>query len=1214
MEQKTNASSITRQLQAVFAVSIVILLISSVASLYTNNRLIQSSQWVNHTNEVLLNTENLISSVKDAETGQRGFIITNDKNFLQPYNGGYEKTIGILDHLKQLSADNPFQQAKLDTARRLITERYQQMQRVIDISLRASVAQRSTLFLDSYAEMARGKKLMDDLRAAVEEIKAEERRLLAKRVGEQETYITYTPVMVGLAALLSIIITLLAYFRIKADLDARVRKQKEDELIYAETNRRINAMEQVTGMIAAGDYSVRSADSAKDDLGRISAALNSMVVSLEVNFNALQQKDWLQTGAVKISDAIRGERFVKNVAEKVVASIAAHMSAHVGTLYIADKDLNLKLYGTYAAQAAPAELPAGTGLMGQAVKSKDIFVSDKLPEGYLKVGSSIGSTPASYAIIMPVMFNHSVVGVMELGMLHKPTDIEVAFLKENAENIGISIHAAINYEKMQDLLEETQAQSEELQSQHSELENINAELEVQTEKLQASEEELRVQQEELQQANSELEERSRLLEEKNQQIHERNIEVQRKAEELEVSTKYKSEFLANMSHELRTPLNSILLLSRLLSENTETNLNEEQVEYAKVINGSGNGLLSLIDEILDLSKIEAGKMELEYQQVPLAEIADDMRMLFAPVAKEKGLEFSVSADASLTEVETDKMRLEQVIKNLISNALKFTREGSVHLSISKDKRRAGFVAFEVIDTGIGIAADKQKLIFEAFQQADGSTRRKYGGTGLGLSISKELARLLNGDLYVKSEADKGSTFTVTVPIVRTEQILHEDDAEEEVQVAEEIAPVPVADGSEYRALNIPENIPDDRATIKKGDKIILIVEDDVNFAKSLAQFTRQKGYKCIISVRGDEGVELARNYLPIGVLLDITLPVKSGWEVMEELKADPHTRHIPVHIMSSHSVKKESLMKGAINFINKPVAIDQMHEIFSKLEHVLSRANNTKVLIVEENPRHAKALSYFLETFNINSDIKNTVNESIEALKNDADCVILDMGVPDTNAYNTLDKIKKTPGLENLPIIVFTGKSLSMAEEGRIKQYADSIVVKTAHSYQRILDEVSLFLHVVEENKNTPKNAVKRLGALNDVLKGKTVLIVDDDVRNIFSLTKALEKANMNIMTAIDGKEAMKQLQENAGIDAVLLDMMMPQMDGYETARKIRENSEWKRLPVIAVTAKAMAGDREKCIQAGASDYITKPVDLDQLLSLLRVWLYEKNANTTYAG
>jgi signal transduction histidine kinase/DNA-binding response OmpR family regulator len=813
-------------------------------------------------------------------------------------------------------------------------------------------------------------------------------------------------------------------------------------------------------------------------------------------------------------------------------------------------------------------------------------------------------------LAIPIYDGRKLKGVIEIATIYTYTERDIEFLKSAVHNIGIAISTAQNRKRLQELLEETQAQSEELQAQHNELENVNAELEVQAEKLQASEEELKVQQEELKQANEELEERSRLLEERNQVITERNVEIQMKADQLAQTTKYKSEFLANMSHELRTPLNSILLLSRLMYENQDKNLTAEQIEYARVIQSSGNGLLSLIDEILDLSKIESGKMELEYQRVSIKDVVDGMRALFNPMAKEKEIEFRSSIASDVPDaIETDKLRLDQIIKNLISNAIKFTSKGFVSLHIYMDHPDSNFIRINVKDTGIGIPKEKHAQVFEAFRQADGSTRRKYGGTGLGLSISRELVKLLGGDITLKSEADQGSEFILSIPVskdVRRKVIAVGEDKKEEAELLP-LPELPKID-RKYISTYIPESVPDDRRQILEGDKVMLIVEDDVNFAKSLLDYTRKRGYKGIVAVRGDEGIELAKQFLPTGILLDIQLPIKSGWEVMEELKSSPQTRHIPVHIMSSYEVKNESLSKGAVNFINKPIAFDQMPEIFQKIEYVLTH-HPKKVLIVEENAKHAKALAYFLETYNVNLEITSQLNGAIDLLRNDqVDCVILDMGIPDQKSYDVLESLKKTPGLEHIPIIIFTGKSLSHAEEVKIKQYADSIVIKTAHSYKRMLDEVSLFLHLMERDTVADPDSRRhhKLGALQDVLKNKTVLVADDDMRNIFSLTKALEKYNMNVIAAVDGKDALQKLQENPKVDIVLMDMMMPQMDGYESTTAIRKIPKYRHLPIIAVTAKAMMGDRAKCINAGASDYITKPVDVDQLFSLLRVWLYER--------
>ncbi|MCE7068500.1 response regulator [Dyadobacter sp. CY326] len=1198
---RKTSNSIIQQLQIVFSFSILLLIFSLLASYYSTQKLINNSELVNHTNQVLIEAESIISYVKDAETGQRGYLITSEPSFLQPYENAYQKTTNSYNNLTETTADSPIQQKNLREVKALYEAKFGQMQYIIDQT------RKDPSFSDDQGarlrEMVKGKKIMDDLRLVVERIKTAENLILESRLEQQQIYVKYTPILLVIAALISIMITVFAYMRIKNDMDKRIVAQELEMKKYAETERRINHIEQITKRVSEGDYTVRSSDDREDELGRISLALNRMTASLEQTFTDLNNKNWLQTGAVNISDAIRGERILKKLAHNLINTITNYAGAQLGTIYILDNDWNFRLASSHAADNAPDYITAGTGLAGQVIASKKPLIIHEVPDNYLRVTSSLGEAKPATLAILPLIYAYECIGVIELGFLKTPQKFELQFLQDNLEAIATGINSALDYLKLQNFLEETQAQSEELQTQHNELENLNAELEAQSQKLQASEEELRVQQEELQQTNEELEERSGLLEEK-------NIEILKKAEELELTTRYKSEFLANMSHELRTPLNSILLLSRLLAENDEKNLSDEQIEYATVIQSSGNGLLGLIDEILDLSKIEAGKMELEFMTVSVKEITDDLKGLFAPVAKEKGLEFAINVHSNVPPViETDKMRLEQILKNLISNALKFTSQGSVKIDVSTKQGNDHMLHFAVSDTGIGVAPEKQLHIFEAFQQADGSTKRKYGGTGLGLSISRELVKLLGGEITLSSVVNEGSVFTLTVPIAKIygapapePQSYFLNHSEEHLKTA------PTDNQTRFISTVVPESIADDRGSIEPTDKTILIVEDDTLFAKSLLDYTRKQGYKCIVAVRGDEGLELAQTFKPMGILLDIELPVISGWAVMDQLKANPATRHIPVHIMSSHRMKNESLLKGAVDFIDKPVAFEKMDEIFKKIEFVVSKQSK-KVLIVEDNPMHAKALAYFLSSFNINSKLKSDINEGVEALQNnEVDCVILDMGIPDKQAYEMLELAKRSPGFEHIPIIVFTGKSLSMTEELRIKQYADSIIVKTAHSYQRMLDEVSLFLHVVEENK---KGALKsgdrpNLGGLSEILQGKTVLIADDDVRNIFSLSKSLETYKMNVLTALDGKEALQRLEENPDVDVVLLDMMMPQMDGYETARRIRENYQWRNLPVIAVTAKAMTGDREKCINAGASDYITKPVDIDQLISLLRVWLYEK--------
>lgn len=1191
-------SSLKNNLRIGLGLSLLILFITSLASYISIQNLIKSAELVSHSNRVMSSLDAVISTLKDAETGQRGYLLTDNKDFLEPYNGADDYAKDLLNIIESETKDNPFQQQNVKVLQNIVNSRLSIIEKTIkEKSLGRNVG---------VAELMNGKVYMDDARNTIKKMQAEEQRILTLRTQELNKISSYTPALILIAAALAILITFFFYRKVSSDFTLRVRLQKELQDKNQQIDNRIEVIRNVAGKISDGEYQVRLNEKGKDGLGSLAGSLNAMAESLQYSFSLLADKEWLQSGIASVNDKVVGEKSIEALAQDILEEIVLRTRSVVAAFYLIGDDKNLHLEGSFALLEGEKKriLKVGEGISGQVLRSgKSILITD-IPDGAMTISYASGNTKPKTVTAVPVLRNGLLVGVIEIGTLDIYTPLHLEFLNSVSENIAIAIHVAQNRKRMQELLEETQAQAEELQAQHTELESMNAELEAQSQKIQTSEEELRVQQEELLQSNQELEERTSLLEEKNQLIQERNLDIQQKAEQLELSTKYKSEFLANMSHELRTPLNSILLLSKLMSENKD--LDEEYIEYAEVIQSSGQGLLGLIDEILDLSKIEAGKMTLEYAPVVMAEVATDMRSLFNPIAKNKNLSLVIDLEEGIQNINSDKMRLEQILKNLLSNAIKFTSQGQVTLSVKKDKERKA-VLFKVTDTGIGIPADKQALVFEAFQQADGSTRRKFGGTGLGLSISRELAKLLGGEIELSSKENVGSEFSFSLPY--DYPTVQED--------IDEVKPFPAPTFKDriiiplperFTVDHIPHDVADDRNTILKGDKIILIIEDDTSFAKILLDFTRKRGYKGVVAVRGDVGIEMANLYQPIAILLDIQLPIKDGWQVMEELKSNTITKPIPVHIMSSLEVKKESLLKGAVDFINKPVALEHMQQIFQKLEYALSR-HPKKVLIVEENKQHAEALSYFLSNYSINTEVAGNVTEGIGALKKkEVDCVILDMGIPDKSAYETLETIKKTEGLENLPIIIFTGKNLSKGEESRIKQYADSIVVKTAHSYQRILDEAGLFLHLVEEKaSDTPKKpASERLGGLYEVLNNKTVLIADDDVRNIFSLTKALEQHKMKVLAATDGKEALQLLKDNPEVDIVLMDMMMPEMDGYESTREIRKIPAYKQLPVLAVTAKAMMGDREKCIAAGASDYISKPVDIDQLISLLRVWLYDK--------
>jgi len=1174
-------------------VSLLVLMISSTASYFSIKSLLDSNFWVNHTQEVIYNLNEGSAILTEAQTSMRGYLITGDEQFIERYRDSETKSNNYFEKVQELTVDNALQQKQLQELKELRANFFKYLNNQI---VKKRLGKDAVVF-----DLNEGRIMMNDLRAKIKSIENIEQTLLKERGENSERYGTYSLILIVVAFIIAFVISIVFLFRILKDYNERLVLQNELEKKDKETAERIQAISMIASNISSGNYDIRVDDTQSDALGSVGESLNNMGVSLKSSFELLSQKEWMQTGIASLNNVMLGDKTLQKLSKDIIEFLCNYTNSSAGVLYVLDGDeLHFSGGYSYIPGKNREHIQKGEGLIGQAIISKQLLELKVLSPDDIQINYALGQIKPTHIVAVPLL-DTKIEGAVELASIYGFSDLQIEFLKTIANNIGIAIKSTQNRKRVMELLEETKSQSEELQAQHTELEAINAELEAQTEKLQASEEELRVQQEELEQTNEELSERSVLLEEKNN-------EIQKKSEALELTTRYKSEFLANMSHELRTPLNSILLLSRLLSENNNKSMVPEEIEFAKVIQSSGNSLLGLIDEILDLSKIEAGKMDLEFLDVSTKEITDNLWNLFSHVAKEKNIKFEIISKEAPIVIKTDKMRLEQILKNLISNAIKFTDKGSVSLEIKVNTDDDKIICFIVKDTGIGIPLGKQPLIFEAFQQADGSTKRKYGGTGLGLSISRELAKLLRGEIILHSKENEGSTFTLCVPVFGSSIKKVEVEKAPPLEIVVEENETEEKPKNKYLSAVIPDEIEDDRNSIFEGDKVILIVEDDINFAKSLLNFTRKKGYKGIVAVRGDYALNFALVYKPVGVLLDIELPIKSGWEVLEELKNNSQTKHIPVHIMSSHKLKQESLLKGAVDFLDKPVAFDKIPEVFLRIESIINKEAQ-KVLIIEDNPKHAKALSFFLESYNINSEIKSEVSEGLDALnKKEIDCVILDMGIPDKQAYEILEGVKKNPGLENLPVIVFTGKSLSIKEEVKIKKYADSIIVKTAHSYQRMLDEVSLFLHLVEDKKDPKdkKESHKKLNLLNNILFEKKVLIVDDDVRNIYSLTKALEVFKMNVITAFDGKEAIKILGEHADTDIVLLDMMMPNMDGYETAEKIRSMPKFLNLPLIAVTAKAMTGDREKCIKAGASDYITKPVDIDQLLSLLRVWLYDK--------
>jgi CheY-like chemotaxis protein len=838
-------------------------------------------------------------------------------------------------------------------------------------------------------------------------------------------------------------------------------------------------------------------------------------------------------------------------------------------------------------------------------------------QDYIKINSGLGSTAPRNIIIYPFLYENNLKGVIEIGSAKEITEMEKQFLETGVESIGIAIHTAESRTQLKELLEETQRQAEELESQQEELRQINEELQEKTQMLEHSEAELKAQQEELQQTNEELEEKASLLEEQKEKLELAKIEVENKARELEVTSKYKSEFLANMSHELRTPLNSILILSQLLEENKYGKLSEKDVEFAKNINNSGTDLLNLINEILDLSKVESGKIDLDINEVSVGNIVDNLESMFKEIAKSKRIDFRIhySKEKFKVPLLSDKQRLEQILRNLLSNAFKFTEKGGkIDLDVSlttpqpfiknpKLRKLKELVAFTVKDTGIGISHDKQGIIFNAFQQADGTTKRKYGGTGLGLSISRELAFALGGEIYVKSEPGKGSEFTLYLPPKFDESIVVPGEKGVEVTFSNnkktEDEEIPASSYSQ-------QVIPDDRYITESTDKTILIIEDDVELCKILLSLSREKGYKVILAHQGNTGLSLARHHRPDAIILDLKLPVMDGSDVLKQLKNDPALRHIPVQIISGYDKRKESLEQGAFSFLKKPLDKEKTLSLFDKIEDFINRKMK-KLLVVEDNKEQNSAIRELIGNNDVKSFAAYTGNEAYKMLEKEIyDCIIVDLGLPDMSGFELLEKIKENYALNKIPIIVYTGRDLNKDEAQKLNKLANTVVLKTTNSKERLLDETTLFLHRVESKLPKEKQQIiRKLHRTDEVLKNKKVLIVDDDVRNTYSLTNVLEEEEMKYITAENGKVALEMLAEHDDIDIILMDVMMPEMDGFEATREIRKSSRFGKLPIIGLTAKAMKGDREKCLESGMSDYISKPVNVEQLLSLMRVWLYK---------
>jgi HAMP domain-containing protein/CheY-like chemotaxis protein len=963
----------------------------------------------------------------------------------------------------------------------------------------------------------------------------------------------------------------------------------------------VRAIRDVATAVTQGDLTRSITVEARGEIAQLKDTVNQMIRTLAETTKVNQEQDWLKTNVARFTRMLQGQRDLLTVARQILNELAPLVNAHHGAFYMTESDdegPNLKLFASYAYQERKSVSNSwrfGQGLVGQAALEGKRIVLAKVPADYIQISSALGEAPPHAIVVVPILFEGEVKGVIELASFEKFSGIQLAFLDQMLESLGIVIATIEATMRTDELLRQSQSLTEELRSQQEELQQTN---------------------EELEEKAVQLTEQKAEVEKKNKQVELARQELEEKAEQLALTSKYKSQFLANMSHELRTPLNSLLILSRQLADNAEGNLSDKQIRYADTIRQAGTDLMTLINEILDLAKIESGTMAVEIGQVRFGNLRDYVDQTFRQVAEEKGLQFTVELDADLPPwIDTDDMRLRQVLRNLLSNAMKFTERGRVSLRISRTA--PDVLAFAVADTGIGIPKDKQRLIFEAFQQADGSTSRKYGGTGLGLAISREIAGLLGGDLRVESSPGQGSTFTLFLPTVykaqsREGRTLQQARVAAAAQAALEAVADPTGPTDIVHLMHEPivtqlsRSVPDDYDDLEPGDRVLLVIEDDTTFAVTLLEMARQSGFKGVVATNGVQALELARSVKPDAVTLDLRLPDIDGWVLLDRLKHDPVTRHIPVHVISGLDEERRSLQSGALAFMHKPVSEEGLKIGLDGIREFAERRVK-QLLVVEDDPVQSQAITDLIGDGDVQTTTVSSGENALQSLEDaNYDCVVLDLRLPGMSGFELIERIKADPRHRRLPVIVYTGRELTDEDKARLHGLAQTVIIKDVTTMERLLDETALFLHRVEANLPERKQRVlRRLAKSDPQLAERSVLVVDDDLRNIFALTSLLEGHKMHVQYAENGRRALAKLEENPEIDVVLMDIMMPEMDGYEALRKIRERPRWKELPVIALTAKAMKGDREKCLEAGASDYITKPVDADQLLSLLRVWLYQ---------
>jgi HAMP domain-containing protein/CheY-like chemotaxis protein/signal transduction histidine kinase len=966
-------------------------------------------------------------------------------------------------------------------------------------------------------------------------------------------------------------------------------------LLAANLTTQVRAIAEVATAVTKGDLTRSVQVDARGEVAELKDNINTMIDNLRLTTDRNTEQDWLKTNLAKFTNMLQGQRDLTTVGRLLLSELTPLVHAQQGVIYQVESEelQSMRLLSAYADDGAnghPQRLRIGEGLIGQCAADKRRLLITEMPDHAVPIGSALFKVKPANIIVLPVLFENQVKAVIELASVKEFTALQTMFLEQLTASIGIVLNSIEATMQTEGLLKQSQQLAGELQTQQRELQQTN---------------------EQLEQKAQQLAERNVEVERKNQEIEQARRALEEKAAELALTSKYKSEFLANMSHELRTPLNSILILGQQLADNPDGNLTSKQTEFARTIHGAGTDLLNLISDILDLSKIESGTVTVEAEEIFFSNLLDAVGRPFRHEAETRQLSFKVDLDPSLgRSLTTDSKRLQQVLKNLLSNAFKFTDRGGVQLKVFAApvgwtsthpvlSQAQSVVAFEVADTGIGIPAEKQKIIFEAFQQADASTSRKYGGTGLGLAISRELSSLLGGEIHIRSAPGVGSTFTLYLPIAYAGPSV----AMRPTTLPASHAPAP------SMPIVLPERpieqIPDDRHEIQPGDSILLIVEDDPHYCRVLIDLARVKGFKVLVAMRGADALELAKQYQPNAVSLDVFLPDMLGWSVLSQLKQNPLTRHIPVQIITLDEDKHHGLARGAFSFVTKPTSTEGVEAALRRIKEY-STPRRKRLLVVEDNPAEQLSISELLGYDDVEIETAGTGRDALAALRrHPADCVVLDLRLPDMSGFEVLEQLGADETLSEVPVVVFTGRELSAEEDARLHTMARSIVVKGVESPERLLDETALFLHrVVTDLPIEKQRMLERLTTSDEDLVSRTVLLVDDDARNIFALSSVLERRGMRVLTATTGNEAIKLIESNNDIAIVLMDIMMPEMDGYQTMEEIRKNANFRRLPIIALTAKAMKGDREKCLDAGASDYLAKPVNTEQLLSALRSWLH----------